>query len=299
MVRLRFVCCALLCGLALTACVAMPPPTIFQSPLPQPRRAKHLTFLPLIVWNGNNNYGRGLAATYSTIDGCADAQAIGARWLYDWGPLPPLCTGVLSLPMVWSRDLETCPAIGPGNPVLLWNEPANSAQWGGQPISPEEAIPLTYHLTEVCYPDRTFATPAQYNGYVGLAWLTAWWDGYIAMYHTPPRVVVMALHCYGGTSEACEIFVREGLAWAQARNLTVLLTEWGVPPPYAGGELPALAEADRLYHWLIRQPGLVGEAFFAARIRGDEWWSFPPPVTSLLEPATGMPTAWGRWYQAH
>ena len=291
-----FALSALITLALLSGCAApmppMPRPLPFVSPLDS---SVYFPWFPMSA----SRYGRGLGATYSSIAACQDAQQIGARWLYDWGPFPPTCPGVLSLPMVWDRNPDACPPLGLGNPILLWNEPANSAQWGGQPISPDEAIPLTHHLTEVCYPGRTFATPAQYNGFVGLAWMTAWWDGYVARYGNAPRVVVMALHCYGSNAEMCESFLSDGLAWAQARGLAVLVTEWGVPPPFAGGELLALAESDRLYHWMQAQPGISGEAFFAGRIVGDEWWSFAPPVTSLLDTVTGARTAWGRWYAAH
>jgi hypothetical protein len=129
--------------------------------------------------------------------------------------------------------------------------------------------------------------------------MTAWWDAYVAHYGQPPRVEVMAVHCYGSSANTCIGALTDNIAWAKARGLKILVTEWGIPPPWAGNSLLAMQEADRLLHWMQGQPEIVGEAFFAARIRGDEPWSFKPPVTSLVDPATGAPTLWGRWYAAN
>jgi hypothetical protein len=45
------------------------------------------------------------------------------------------------------------------------------------------------------------------------------------------------------------------------------------------------------------QPEIVGEAFFAARMRGDEVWWFGGPVTALYDDG-GVLTTYGRWYAA-
>jgi hypothetical protein len=229
---------------------------------------------------------------------CQDATQVKATWLYNWGAFPPTCTGITSLPMVWDRNPNACPRIGSGNPILLWNEPSNNSQWGGNPLTPDEAIALTYHLSETCYPSRSFATPAEFNGngYDGLVWMTAWWDGYVARYGRPPRVAVMATHCYASTAASCIEHLSRNIAWASVRGLSVLVTEWSIPPPWAGNNPLAMQEADTLLHWMLGQPAIIGEAFFAARIRGDEPWSFKPPVTSLFEPTSGAATPWGRWY---
>lgn len=287
--------CVLITLALLSGCTAPTPPPVprplpFRSPLPTPR---HRLWFPVAAV-GPWRPGRGLAATYSHVAPCADAAQVGARWLYNWGPHPPVCPGVASLPMVWERDPDACPEIGPGEPILLWNEPSNPGQWGGNPLTPDEAITLAHQVTEVCYPGRAFATPAEYNP-GGLAWMTAWWDGYVARYGTPPRVAVMATHCYGSNAWACIGALTANIAWAKARSLNVLVTEWGIVPQWAGGEIVALREADTLLHWLQEQPAIVGEAFFAARIRGDEAWWFGGPATALFD-AAGAPTVWGRWY---
>jgi hypothetical protein len=285
----------LLLALLLASCStpSLPRPLPFESPLPTPQ---HTIYFPLAA-TGGWRPGRGLAATYSGIAPCQDATQVKATWLYNWGAFPPTCTGLASLPMVWDRNPHACPKLGDGNPILLWNEPSNADQWGGNPLTPEEAVILTHNLTEVCYPGRTFATPAQYNP-GGLAWMTAWWEGYVTRYGKSPRVMVMATHCYGSNANACIGALTENIAWAKARGLNVLVTEWGIPPKWAGSESIALQEADKLLHWLQQQPSIVGEAFFAGRIRGDEAWWFGGPVTALVD-ANGTLTTWGNWYKQH
>jgi hypothetical protein len=287
--------------LVLTSCAAPPLPPLprpipFRSPLPPARATIYFPQLPMAGYH----FGRGAAVTYAGLAGCQDAAQIGARWLYDWSAFPPTCPGVLSLPLVWDRNPDACPRLGPGAPILLWNEPSNAWAWGaGNTISPAEAITLTHNLTEICYPGRTFATPAEFNGQSvadGVPWLTAWWDGYVARYGTPPRVGIVALHCYAGTAQTCIDSLSRNLAWAQARGLRVLVTEWAIVPPWAGGTLRAMWEADILLHWLQAQPEIAGEAWFASRITGAETWSFKPPLTNLLDFTTGETTTWGRWY---
>lgn len=291
-------------ALLLAGCIAppqippVPRPIPYNPPIPAPR---YTVYLPTIEVAGVL-LGRGLAATYASIAGCQDAAQVGATWLYNWGPFPPECDGVTSLPMTWDRDPDACPRLGPGEPILLWNEPSNTWQWGANTLSPQEAVALTRNLTETCYPARTFATPAEFGGQGGCnptVWLTAWWDGYIATYGEPPRVSVMATHCYAGDAATCIASLSRDIAWAQARNLPVLVTEWGIVPAWASGEERAMSEADTLLHWMQAQPAIVGEALFAARVRGNEPWSFKPPVVSLFDVDSGAPTAWGRWYAEH
>jgi hypothetical protein len=280
-------------ALLLSSCIAAP------EPLPTPRTfLSPVLYFPMAV--KPTTFGRGGALTYSSIDGCEDARRIGAAWAYNWTPEGPTCPDIASLPMTWHRDSATCPELGPGQPILLWNEPSNAGAWGNV-FAPEEAVKLTRKLVE-CYPGRQLATPAEFGGQSGAdttIWLTAWWNGYTAKYGSPPPVSYMATHCYAGAADTCVVSLRRDIAWATARNLPVLLTEWGIVPRWAGSTERAMREADALLHWINQQPEIIGEAFFSTRQTGVESWWFGGPTTATIDMQSGALTLWGAWYQAH
>lgn len=269
----------------------LPTPRVFLSPV-------SVQYLPLA--SRPNIFGRGGALTHSSGVGCEDARKIGARWVYNWTQEGIVCPDMLSLPMTWHRDLVTCPKLGSGNPILLWNEPSNAGAWGNA-ITPDEAVALTRKIIS-CYPNRQFATPAEFAGQGNsdaTVWLTEWWNGYILKYNELPPISYMATHCYAGIAQACIDSLTRDITWANERNLPILLTEWGIVPKWAGSEIVARTEADKLLHFIQQQPEIIGEAFFSTRIRGDEVWWFGGPTTSTIDIPTGSLTAWGQWYAAH
>lgn len=280
--------------LILAGCVGvpeMPEPRTFLSPM----RA----YLPLASRPGT--FGKGGALTYSAISGCEDARKIGAQWAYNWTPEGIDCPGIASLPMVWERRYGVCPVLGPGNPVLLWNEPSNAAAWGTA-ITPEQAVHLTHFQATGCYPGRQFATPAEFGGQGGAdgtLWLSQWWDGFVEKYGVYPPVSVMATHCYASDAATCIASLSRDIAWATERNMPVLVTEWGIVPKWTGSTERAMTEADALLRWMQAQDEIIGEAFFSTRQTGYEAWWFGGPTTGLIDPATGALTAWGRWYGTH
>ena len=272
---------------ALAGCAPLPEPRAFLSPV--------RVYLPLA--SRPDTFGRGAALTHSSIDGCEDARKIRAQWAYNWTPEGIDCPGVLALPMLWSLDPANCPKIGPSNPILSLNEPSNAGAWG-RAIAPEQVIDLTYFWRTSCFPGRQFSTPAEFAGQSGAdatAWLTPWWDGYVAKYGTRPAEI-MATHCYAGDANTCIASLQRDIAWAEQRGLRVLVTEWGIPPKWAGGEARARVEAAKLLRWMQTQQGIVGEAFFATVIFGYEGWWFGGSPTSLLDPLAHELTPWGRWY---
>jgi hypothetical protein len=287
----RAVTIGILIGIVLLAgCIGVP------EPLPLPRTFLSplgVQYLPLAARPGT--FGRGGALTYSAIAGCEDARKLGATWAYNWTADGPQCPGIASLPMTWERVYGVCPELGPGNPILLWNEPSSAG------ITPDEAVYLTRYITTGCYPGRQFATPAEFGGQGGAdttVWLTEWWNAYTVKYGPPP-VSIMATHCYAGDAATCITSLSRDIAWANERNLHVLITEWGVVPRWAGSTERAMSEADILLHWIQKQPEIIGEAFFSTRQTGAEVWWFKGPTTATVDMATGELTAWGRWYAAH
>lgn len=263
----------------LAGCAGVP------EPLPTPRAfLSPMQYLPQI--GSTFSGGKGLGLTYRN---CADARAVGARWIYDWSGNPTLCDGLWSLPMIygWSAG---CPVVASGAVTLLPNEP----DWWTN-MTPEVAAEFTWRMTQECFPERVFATPATYGN---VAWMDAWHHAHIDRYGAPPRTAYLALHIYcKNTADHCLYLGDDLLAWARDHGYQqVLITEWAVLPCDTTSE-QAIVEAERFRIWLAAQPEIKGDAWFAARIRGDEAWAFQPPTcnTATVD-SSGELTTFGRWY---
>lgn len=280
-----------ICGVLLAGCVAVPrplPDTRFLSPL------SNVLYVPGV--QNNPVYGKGVAVTLSEQRGCADAAAVGARWGYNWQQFRLACDGLLTLPMLWDTSGGACPVLGDGALTLLWNEP----EWWTPPITPERAAELTRWVM-ACFPNRRYASPATIStdGAQGLVWLDAYWNA--LGNEERARIDVIAAHCYSWWSaDACIARIGDLLAWSQARGRKLLITEFAVLPCQIG-EAQAVTENDRLLHWIERQPGILGYAFFATHYVGYETWAFKPGdrcLTALVNRA-GELTQLGTWYASH
>lgn len=279
----------------------LPEPPTFRSILavPQPKAV----YVPLVA-GPSDRLGKGLAATYSAVAGCEDARRLGAGWLYDWSAYPPECEHLVSLPMVWRFGSKSCPALGDGPVVLGFNEPDRPDQMN---LTPDEAAVLWHRLTVECYPDRVFATPAVFlsqSSVRGLEWMSDWVTAWVRRYgETLPPARYMAVHCYSWTTgAACIQRLKEAEAWARGHMLDgMIVTEWAVLP-CGIGSAAALRESELVRAWLDANPYVVGHAWFAGRIRGDETWGFKPHLacdTAMLDFQTGELTVYGVWYAQH
>jgi hypothetical protein len=285
--------------LFLASCIGVPEPL----PGPQPFRSilllpeqGHTLYLPLA---GNQTLGRGGALTYVTVvDSCADAMALGARWLHDWTEDPPKCPGIARAALLWEPQVrEGCPAFS-GDYIMTGNEPS----WRDPPMTPETAAQITHWVAE-CYPNVPQISPAEINtdSFDGLPFMVAWRNSYRAQFGAEPPVAFVGVHCYSSTGAICIARTKAVLEWAQSWGRNIVLTEWGIVPRWAGVEDAAInvAEAHKYLDWLDEQPGVAGEAFFAPHIYGTEVWSFGKPTSSLFVPGTSELTAWGEWYTTH
>jgi len=247
---------------------------------------KSAVYIPLTI--GKQNLGRGVGLTYGI---CADAEAVDANWYINWG-VTGKCQNTSHVPVVFG-EFKTCPII-PGNGLVLgFNEPDRPDQAN---LTPERGAELWYRLTVDCYPGRQFGTPTIINE---MTWLTDWWQAYYDMYEQTPNVQILSIHCYSWTgADRCINFVQEARAWGQARGIyQIIIPEYAILPCNIG-HVAGILEADRFRSWLETQPDVIGAAWFAARIYGDEWWWFKPGDacnTSLVD-KTGKPSVWGLWY---
>jgi len=269
----------------LISCVAVPAPAPFSSPLGGPDM---LLYLPVI--KTDLNYGRGVGLTYGI---CNDVQIIRARWYINWGTVTGSCATAIHVPVVWGTFSE-CPVTGPGPLTLGFNEPQRADQAN---LTPTEAAVLWHKLTIECASQRLWATPSAIND---LYWLTDWYNAYITMYGIAPRADLVNVHCYSWSgADACIAYLRQVQDWARARNIPgVIISEWAILP-CSLGETQAIVEAEKVQAWMETQPNIVGAAWFAARIYGNEEWILPPggpACNTTLVDTSGALTAFGQWY---
>ena len=269
-----------------TSCVALPAPVPERSILTLPASANKI-YLPIMP--NNPSLGKGVGLTYGN---CEDISQLDAAWYINWGTQSSGCTNATHIPVVWG-DFKTCPITGPGPLTLGFNEPQLKEQAN---LTPDAAAILWHKLTVECAPERQWGTPSAIND---LYWLTDWYHAYVTLYGAPPRADLVNVHCYSWSgADACIAYLKQVQIWARARSIPgIIISEWAVLP-CSNGQAWAFAEADRVRTWIETQLDIVGAAWFAARIRGDEWWAIQPQPacnTALVDGA-GQLTAWGWWY---
>jgi hypothetical protein len=109
----------------------------------------------------------------------------------------------------------------------------------------------------------------------------------------------LAVHCYQNSAEACEGLVRwyenKARAWGVPE---VWVTEFSFFSCNGWGLDYALAEAGKFRAWLDAEPMVRRFAWFQARYKGNEPWSFGPECnTSLVNWTTGDLTVFGEAYR--
>jgi len=283
----------LLALLALLAgCVPIPPPL---PPKLRLESKKHGVYLPLIakfytVPSAKRAAKGGVGLTYRH---CEDAEALQVAWEYDWSMQPPDCYGIENVPMVWGL-WAIQGEVGGNSPWLMgFNEPDLSGQ---SAIEPATAA-VAWREIERLYPDKKLVAPAP--SHIHREWLTEFRDAYITAYGVPPRLDALAAHAYfGGVIEVIEM-----VRWYEDRAVEwnvpggVWLTEFAFLPCYTSNAQARAAEVEIL-NWLEAEPGVARYAWFAARMSGDELWSFKPKscLTHLNDFESGALTTEGRIY---
>ena len=277
---------AILCYLAFTALLARcAPEQQIETPLPTPlyREASFTLWLPRV----EKPPKKGIGLTYGN---CADALAMGAVWFYTWGPQPSPCAGVESVPMIWGEE-NVCVAVsGTSDWLLGFNEPDRSNQ---ADLTPCEAAEL-WGDVEQCYPDQLLASPAV--SHTAVDWLQQFYDCYLHEFVRKPRLDALAVHCYANNAAECIATVEEVIGLADAWDVSggVWVTEFAFWPTLEQTLEEALNEARTFIAWMDEEPRVARYAWFAARMRGDEWWM--GPLTPLVEFDTGALTVYGMMY---
>ncbi len=219
------------------------------------------------------------------------AQVLGASWLYDWSPAPPVDEWIESVPMIGHAGVVDAALGGNSQWILGFNEPDLTVQSN---ISPERAGVLWREI-ERLYPGRKLVSPAV----IDPLWLDHMRNDYISYYGTAPRFDAIAWHCYEWNAAGCIALGERFLRLAEL---------WGVPEVWVTEFVFVRAhtadperEARTFVAWLERQPLIKRYSPFANwSERGSWYWPdtraeadpslFTGPTSTLL-------TEVGGWYR--
>jgi hypothetical protein len=249
-----------------------------------------LIFFPVVLSPGGPTIRKGVGLTY---ENCADALAVGATWQYRWVPLVINCPGLENVPMIWGASDVAKTVTGNSQWIMGFNEPDLATQAN---ISPAKAATL-WRTIEGKYPGRSLLAPAPSAAHPD--WLVQFRNAYIGLYKTAPRLDGLAVHCYRWTAEDCISLTQWYLARAKEWGISeVWVSEFAFLPCGNRSIAQAEAEMEQYIQWMKGNPKITRYAWFASRIRGDEWWAFQPREcnTPLLDFDRGSLTAFGNGY---
>lgn len=249
--------------------------------VPEPRTvAAHQMYVPYVVAVPNK---LGLAGGNG-----AQADALGARWVYQW---VPQCEAgdVECVPMIWGRNDMTA-TVSSGSWLMGFNEPDMAKQAN---LTPAEAAVLWREIEDRWAGKRLLA-PAP--SHLHPEWIEGFYAAYVTAYGRAPRLDGLAFHCYRPTAAECIEIGTRFVGLAQAWGVEeVWCTEFAFVPAYSGGD--ADDEAAEFVTWLEQQPMITRYAPFVAHITCD--WSWPdcrPSANPSLFAADGSLTEIGNWY---
>lgn len=226
----------------------------------------------------------------------AQAQVLGASWLYDWGTHPAIGDEWFeAVPMIWGAwGNGPVPEVGGNSPWLLgFNEPDIAIQAN---ITPERAARL-WRQIEQAYPRKLLVSPAPSGE--GRYWLVQMRLAYRELFGTWPRWDALAMHCYQWTAAGCAGVLKDYRAWVRDWGIAggIWVTEfafqkaWTADPEREASTFVAMLEADPL----VRRYA----PFVAHTPLGVWYWPYTSPQAdpSLFAGPTSLTfTTVGQWY---
>ncbi|MBI5303658.1 MAG: hypothetical protein HY868_16095 [Chloroflexi bacterium] len=245
---------------------------------------------------------KGLAWTYQY---CEDAQAVRAKWVYDWGMNPKICNAALeSIPMIRdaSQWAQTKQVGGNSQWILGFNEPDLCPDQAC--LTPAQAVPLWREI-EAQFPNKKLVAPVPSQAH--LNWLIEFRNAYIAAYRTPPRFNALAAHWYGFSYNDAKAVIN----WYKARATEfgvaeIWITEFAFPVPdnracFGVTQADAMNDAQKLIAELDNDAMVTRYAWFAPRVDTSD-----PLLTGgqsechapLLDFSGNTLTSWGMMYRA-
>jgi hypothetical protein len=271
---------ALALALALSACAPIQPRAV------EPREYVYsLTYIaspaPIVPIRTDK---KGIGLTYGNA---IDATNAGASWCFNWS-INGDCGDAEFVPMAWCGVPSALPSET--ETLLTANEPDRDDQCNQSP----EVYAETYRAIEEKFPNVNLVAPS--ISQLGFEWLEQFRAAYITRYGNPPRMDALAIHCYATIAQGCIDITERAIMLADAFDIeSVWVTEIALLACADG--IDFLNEARTLLEWLEDNPRVARYAWFAARIRGNEWWSMPSQcIAPLFDFETGRHTAIGELY---
>jgi hypothetical protein len=209
----------------------------------------------------------------STYNHYSALEALGGKWSYNWHHQPPSGEpwGIEIVPMIWSPS-SIGKAIGGNSEWLMgFNEPGQGGQADITPIEGARA----WRALENAYPDEKLVSPSCLD----MRWLGEWYQRYIQLYHTPPRMDAIGVHWYFGGTYSLEgalasfkgQMVRADHYAASWKVPEVWVTEFALYPCWAktGGMADAVTFLIEAHNWLAVQPRISRSAWFQVDWKND------------------------------
>ena len=255
------------------------------SPLPTPAYRQPTIWLPRV----QKYPSKGVGLTYPY---CWDAQRVGASWFYGWTVWPQDCPGIESVPMIWGAGDVGIKPRGTSIWLLGFNEPDRENQAN---LTPDEAAVLWRKVERLYGADWKLVSPAV--SHTDVDWLRRFYAAYLDRFETAPQLDALAVHCYANDVDECLAVIREVIELAETWQVLggVWLTEFAFWPTRGEEVADGLDRARQFIVGMGGESHLRRFAWFAARMRGDEWWM--GPSTALVEFDGSSLTRYGEMYK--
>jgi hypothetical protein len=251
----------------------------------EPKKISHTykVYVPLVVNIQSPASKKGIGLTYSN---CNDVGMLGVYWYYDWSLQPPICDPDTEvIPMIFDSSAIGATIKGRSDWLMGFNEPDLLG------VTPSVAA-TQWRRVEQLYQKKLVApVPSQNNP----VWLEQTRNAYIAQYGVPPKWDALAVHCYEYFERDCRTKLQGWFNKLQDWNIPELwITEFSFFP-CNGHDAPN--EMKSFVNYLNSEPRVTRYAWFAARIRGDEAWSFGAECNPASVDGLGNLTPLGRAYR--
>jgi hypothetical protein len=252
------------------------------------------TYLPVVA----NNYRTskkcvGLSSGFSI----EKMLTLGTRCTYVYSP------GVSDLPGIEYAGMVHIDAItvtGSAPYFFGFNEPDLGRFGGGDPVTPQEAAEIWPRVV-AANQGKLAVSPAP--SHLHPEWLAQFYQAHQARWGYPPKLDVLAIHCYG-VADFCIGIVSRTIGYAEQWNIPqVWVTEFAFSgawqnkyPPNATWQ----SEAQRFIGWMDDQPRIGRYYWWAMMYDTDDpqqWWNYGWK-TQLYDWNTGALNERGIFYQS-
>ncbi|CAG0933649.1 hypothetical protein TFLX_03155 [Thermoflexales bacterium] len=281
-----------LIGLVL-ALFDLPAPSTIGTPFVSPLPTAHRVHLPLLtIHYRQSKKCVGLSSGFDV----EKMLALGVRCTYVYSPGVGDIPGVEYAGMVRYPDLITVTGTVPY--FFGFNEPDLYSPTTG--VTPQQAAEIWPRVISA-NPGKRAISPAP--SHLHPEWLEQFYAAHQMRWGYPPKLDVLAIHCYGG-SEFCKVIVTQVIGYAAQWHVNeVWVTEFAFTNVWQSS-YPAGAtwrsEAQSFVDWMNAQPVITRFYWWAMMYDSEDqnqWWNYHW-YTQLYDWFTGELNERGQFYQS-